>query len=142
MGERSMNPENEGALGKGRGPVRPRVLWGAGVLASLVVMTTVSMVTVRLATPQIVTFDMKGTMDLFLQQTAQQNLDEVKMKAVVTGFNAAMADSLSAWQSEHHVIILVPPAVVSVQHDITPDIRNDIARRMQAGQPLSLRGAP
>jgi len=142
MGERSMNPENEEAPGKGRGPVRPWVLWGAGVLASLVVMTTVSMVTVRLATPQVVTFDMKGTLDLFLQQTAQQNPDKSRMKVMVTDFNAAMADSLSAWQSEHHVIILVQPAVVSAQHDITPDIRNDIARRMQAGQPLSLRGAP
>lgn len=142
MGERSMNPENEEAPGKGRGPVRPWVLWGAGVLASLVVMTTVSMVTVQLATPQVVTFDMKGTLDLFLQQTAQQNPDKSRMKVMVTDFNAAMADSLSAWQSEHHVIILVQPAVVSAQHDITPDIRNDIARRMQAGQPLSLRGAP
>lgn len=142
MGERSMSPENEVAPGKGSGPVRPWVLWGAGVLAALVIMVTVSMVTVRLATPQVVTFDMKGTLDLFLQQTAQQKLDNVKMKAVVTDFNAAMADSLYAWQSAHNAIILVQPAVVSVQHDITPDIRNDIARRMQAGQPLSLRGNP
>lgn len=156
MGERSMSPENDERQNVSGEPLRGepivrstrespwmrrvfRGLWG---LAALAVMGNISYFTVRLTTPQVVTFDLKGTLDLFMQQTAQQKLDDVKMKAVVTDFNAAMADSLSAWQSGHNVIILVQPAVVSVQHDITPDIRNDIARRMQAGQPLSLQGAP
>lgn len=154
MGKRSMNPETEDVNAPGEGAKIPvvspgrespwmrrvsRGLWG---LAALAVMGNISYFTVRLTTPQVVTFDLKGTLDLFMQQTAQQKLDESRMKMMVTDFNAAMADSLYAWQSAHNAIILVQPAVVSVQHDITPDIRNDIARRMQAGQPLSLRGTP
>ncbi len=43
-----------------------------------------------------------------------------------------MIDSLAAWQQKHNAVILVQPAVVSVQPDITTAIRNDIAARMQS----------
>ncbi|MDU4242120.1 MAG: type-F conjugative transfer system protein TrbI [Bifidobacterium longum] len=100
-------------------------------LGLIMLMTGISVLTARYVSPQIVTFDMKGTMDIFIQQSAQLNLDEAGAKKIVSRFNQAMTESLMAWQQKHHAVILVQPAVVSVQPDITADIRNDIASRMQ-----------
>ena len=49
-------------------------------------------------------------------------------------FNAALSGSLDAWQASHNAIILVKPAVINPQRDITNEIRADIARRTQGGQ--------
>ncbi|WP_035890046.1 type-F conjugative transfer system protein TrbI [Kosakonia radicincitans] len=104
------------------------------MLVSQMIMTGISWIVLKADTPDVVTFDMKGTWDIFMQQSAQQNLDEAKAKALVTRFNLAMSDSLTDWQKKHNVIILVQPAVVSAQQDITTDIRNAIAVRMQEGK--------
>lgn len=104
------------------------------MLVSQMIMTGISWIVLKADTPEVVTFDMKGTWDIFMQQSAQQKLDEAKAKALVTRFNLAMSDSLTDWQKKHNVIILVQPAVVSAQQDITTDIRNDIAVRMQEGR--------
>ena len=105
------------------------VACGAG---ALLIVTGIAWGMARLVTPQVVTFDMKGTMDIFIQQSAQQKLDEARAKALVSRFNQAMIDSLAAWQQKRNAVILVQPAVVSVQPDITTAIRNDIAARMQS----------
>lgn len=114
------------------------VQWGIPVMAGaavLAVMAAISLVTVRLSTPEIVTFDMKGTMDAFLQQSMQIPLDEQQAKQRVSRFNAVLTRSLSDWQTRHHAIILVAPAVVSNQRDITLDIQNTVARAMSQGNP-------
>ena len=89
---------------------------------------------IKFTTPEIVVFDMKGTIDLFMQQSAQLQLDEDKAKALTSRFNTAMTDSLNEWQTSHNAIILVKPAAVSPLPDITTEIRSDIARRTQEGQ--------
>lgn len=103
-------------------------------LAGMLVMAGIAYVTAKAVTPDVVVFDMKGTVDLFKEQSAQLQLDEDKAKALTTRFNAALTDSLGEWQSSHNAIILVKPAVISPQRDITNDIRADIARRTQEGQ--------
>lgn len=111
--------------------------WGVlllGALAALVLMAAVSIITVHLSTPRIVSFDMKGTMDAFIQQTLQQKLTEEQSKVLMQRFNTALTDSLTEWQADHNVVILVAPAVVSSQPDITADIRNEIAMKMKGGQ--------
>lgn len=111
--------------------------WVTGVilgLAGLLTMTGVAYVTAKAVTPEVVVFDMKGTVDLFMQQSARLQLDEGRAKAMTLQFNAALTDSLDAWQSSHNAIILVKPAVMSPQRDITNEIRADIARRIQGGQ--------
>lgn len=138
MGESSMTTPDEsnsaGAVEEGEVRISSGRKWGVwvtGITAALTATVAISLLTVRLATPAIVTFDMKGTMDMFMQQSAQQKLDEASAKVLTRRFNAALTQSLSAWQQEHNVIILVSPAVVSAQPDITPQIRNEIAQRMQ-----------
>lgn len=78
-----------------------------------------------------VVFDMKGTIDLFMQQSAQKQLDENSARAITARFDQALKESLSAWEQEHDDLILVPPAVVMPVMNITPQIQADIARRMQ-----------
>ncbi|AEN67231.1 type-F conjugative transfer system protein TrbI (plasmid) [Enterobacter soli] len=102
-------------------------------LAGLLTMTGVAWVTAKAVTPEVVVFDMKGTVDLFMQQSAQLQLDEGRAKALTARFNTALTDSLGAWQASHNAIILVKPAVMSPQRDITDEIRADIARRTQGG---------
>lgn len=106
-------------------------LWALGGAALLATTVVVSLITVRLTTPVVVTFDMKGTMDLFMQQSVQLKLDEASTKALTQRFSNALKQSLVDWQKDHHAIILVAPAVVSQQTDITATIRSDINRRMQ-----------
>lgn len=137
MGESSMTTPDEtynaGAVRVGIVLKRRRQKWGMwalGIAAALAATVAISLLTVRLATPVIVTFDMKGTVDMFMQQSAQQKLEEATAKMLTRRFNAALTQSLSDWQRDHNVVILVSPAVVSTQGDITPQIRNEIAQRM------------
>ncbi|MEY8712335.1 type-F conjugative transfer system protein TrbI [Mangrovibacter phragmitis] len=108
------------------------VRWLTGGLTLLLLMVCVSLATVRMTTPDVVAFDMKGTIDLFMQQMMQQKLDAARVRHQTARFNDAMTASLTAWQDGHHAIILVAPAVVSDVPDITSAIRTDIAQRMQA----------
>ncbi|MGM8729569.1 type-F conjugative transfer system protein TrbI [Enterobacter hormaechei subsp. steigerwaltii] len=103
-------------------------------LAGILAMTGVAYVTAKAVTPEIVVFDMKDTIDLFMQQSAQLQLDEDKARTLTTRFNTALTDSLGEWQASHNAIILVKPAVMSSQRDITSEIRTDVARRIQGGQ--------
>lgn len=103
------------------------------LLVSQMVMTGITWIYMKTTEPEIVVFDMKGTVDLFMQQSAQLQLDENRAKAMTQQFNAALTGSLDAWQSSHNAIILVKPAVMSSQRDITNEIRADIARRIQGG---------
>ncbi|EPC7210287.1 type-F conjugative transfer system protein TrbI [Cronobacter dublinensis] len=108
--------------------------WQAGLLYSFIAflaMIAVSLVIVRLTRTEIVVFDMKGTIDLFVQQSAQQKMNEMQMQTVTRRFNEALTGSLQDWQYHHHAVILIAPAVVSEQRNITDEIRADIARRMR-----------
>lgn len=140
MGESSMNHDN-GISNDGEA-VRDgntKVSWitsravkiSAIVLASQMVITGIGWLYIKATTPEVVTFDMKGTMDLFIQQTLEQKLPEEQTKVLMARFNTAMKDSLQEWQDAHHSVILVAPAVVSQQTDITQEIRSGIATRMQ-----------
>jgi len=104
------------------------------VLVSQMVMTGITWIYMKNTEPEIVVFEMKGTVDLFMQQSAQLQLDENRAKAMTQQFNAALTGSLDAWQSSHNAIVLVKPAVMSPQRDITNEVRADIARRIQGGQ--------
>lgn len=111
-----------------------RALGIAAGVAIMVTMTCISYVTARCVMPQAVTFDMKGTMDAFIRQSAQQQLDEEKAQRLTSRFNSALNASLTDWQAQHQALILVKAAVVSTRPDITAEIQADIARRMQEGQ--------
>jgi conjugal transfer pilin signal peptidase TrbI len=122
---------------------RSRVGYRRGLMPALLVLGTVAInagITLWLVhrhLPETVTFDMKTTVDRFMDQSARHHLDETASRALTARFTASLNQSLTAWQASHHALILVKPAVVSGADDITPAIQQDVARRMRTerGQP-------
>lgn len=109
------------------------------VITALVVFTlacNVMLTRVMLAytTPRVVAFDMKKTLDNFMDSVSQKPLTEAQSKVLSDRFNEALEKSLADYQQQHHVLILVSPAVVQGASDVTRTIQHDIARRMKGAQ--------
>lgn len=109
------------------------------VITALVVFTlacNVMLTRVMLAytTPRVVAFDMKKTLDNFMDSVSQKPLTEAQSKVLSDRFNEALEKSLADYQQQHHVLILVSPAVVQGASDVTRTIQHDIARRMKGEQ--------
>ncbi|HBU6431952.1 TPA: type-F conjugative transfer system protein TrbI [Klebsiella oxytoca] len=106
------------------------------VITAFVVFTlacNVMLTRVMLAytTPRVVAFDMKKTLDSFMDSVSQKQLTEAQSKALSDRFNDALEKSLADYQQQHRVLILVSPAVVQGASDVTRTIQHDIARRMK-----------
>ncbi|MGX9334397.1 type-F conjugative transfer system protein TrbI (plasmid) [Klebsiella grimontii] len=81
--------------------------------------------------PRVVAFDMKKTLDSFMDSVSQKPLSEAQSKALSDRFNDALEQSLADYQKTNHVLILVSPAVVQGAPDVTRKIQTDIATRMK-----------
>lgn len=106
------------------------------VIVALVLFATatsafLSRVVLDYSTPRVVAFDMKKTLDSFMDSVSQKQLTEAQSKALSDRFNDALEKSLAEYQQQHHVVILVSPAVVQGAPDVTRNIQHDIARRMK-----------
>ena len=104
------------------------------VLFALATSAFLSRVVLEYSTPRVVAFDMKKTLDSFMDSVSQKQLSEAQSKALSERFNSALEQSLADYQQQHHVLILVSPAVVQGAPDVTRKIQTDIARRMKGGQ--------
>lgn len=109
------------------------------VIVALVLFVTatsafLSRVVLEYSTPRVVAFDMKKTLDSFMDSVSQKQLTEAQSKALSDRFNDALEKSLAEYQQQHHVVILVSPAVVQGAPDVTRNIQHDIARRMKGEQ--------
>ncbi|EPK5150434.1 type-F conjugative transfer system protein TrbI [Klebsiella pneumoniae] len=104
------------------------------VLFALVTSAFLSRVVLEYSTPRVVAFDMKKTLDSFMDSVSQKQLTEAQSKALSDRFNDALEKSLAEYQQQHHVVILVSPAVVQGAPDVTRNIQHDIARRMKGEQ--------
>ena len=104
------------------------------VLFALATSAFLSRVGLEYSTPRVVAFDMKKTLDSFMDSVSQKQLTEAQSKALSDRFNDALEKSLAEYQQQHHVVILVSPAVVQGAPDVTRNIQHDIARRMKGEQ--------
>ena len=104
------------------------------VLLALATSAFLSRVVLEYSTPRVVAFDMKKTLDSFMDSVSQKQLTEAQSKALSDRFNDALEKSLAEDQQQHHVVILVSPAVVQGAPDVTRNIQHDIARRMKGEQ--------
>ncbi|HCM7495675.1 TPA: type-F conjugative transfer system protein TrbI [Klebsiella pneumoniae] len=104
------------------------------VLLALATSAFLSRVVLEYSTPRVVAFDMKKTLDSFMDSVSQKQLTEAQSKALSDRFNDALEKSLAEYQQQHHVVILVSPAVVQGAPDVTRSIQHDIARRMKGEQ--------
>ena len=104
------------------------------VLFALATSAFLSRVVLEYSTPRVVAFDMKKTLDSFMDSVSQKQLTEAQSKALSDRVNDALEKSLGEYQQQHHVVILVSPAVVQGAPDVTRNIQHDIARRMKGEQ--------
>ncbi|HBR4691845.1 TPA: type-F conjugative transfer system protein TrbI [Klebsiella pneumoniae] len=106
------------------------------LLVSLVLTISAGMTRLMLTytTPRVVAFDMKKTLDSFMDSVSQKQLSEAQSKALSERFNAALEESLADYQKKNHVLILVSPAVVQGAPDVTLKIQTDIATRMKGAR--------
>ena len=104
------------------------------VLFALATSAFLSRVVLEYSTPRVVAFDMKKTLDNFMDSVSRKQLTESQSKALSDRFNDALEKSLDDWQQKNHVLILVSPAVVNGAPDVTLSIQRDIAKRMQGGR--------
>ncbi|MBF7982103.1 MULTISPECIES: type-F conjugative transfer system protein TrbI [Rahnella] len=107
----------------------PVAVVAAGMIA---LNAAIALLLIQWQTPVTVTFDMKGTVDQFMTQTAQHQLTQGESDALTLRFTTALDASLKDYQHRHDALILVAPSVVSGVKDITVDIQRDVARRMRA----------
>lgn len=106
----------------------------AAVLAVLAGLLWLGLLTWQVwSQPVPVTFDMRGTVDTFTAQTAEQHLTDDEKARLVARFNDALTQSLADWSAVHHRPVLVKAAVVSGLDDITAEIQRDIGSRMRRG---------
>ncbi|QZY82935.1 type-F conjugative transfer system protein TrbI (plasmid) [Klebsiella sp. CTHL.F3a] len=104
------------------------------ILFTLATSVFLSRVVLEYTTPRVVAFDMKKTLDSFMDSVSQKQLTEAQSKALSDRFNDALEKSLADYQQQHHVVILVSPAVVQGAPDVTRNIQHDIAHRMKGAQ--------
>lgn len=117
----------------------PFIFRRGAVILALIIFTLatsvfISRVVLEYTTPRVVVFDMKKTLDSFMDSVSQKQLTEAQSKALSDRFNDALEKSLADYQQQHHVLILVSPAVVQGASDVTRTIQHDIARRMKGAQ--------
>ena len=79
---------------------------------------------------KIVTFDIKGTINLFLSQTRGSELNEEQIKNLTIKFNDALDSTVKSYSQNNDVLILVKPSVVYGAEDITNEIQHLISEKM------------
>ncbi|WP_261653622.1 type-F conjugative transfer system protein TrbI [Erwinia mallotivora] len=134
MGTLSSNDIRRGIVAQTRRRLRHRGRLLLLAVALIAVNAGISALMAEWRTPDVVTFDMKGTIDRFMDQSSRKNLDEATSRALTERFTSNLNRSIEDWQASHRALILVTPAVVSGARDITRDVQQDVARKMQAGQ--------
>lgn len=102
-------------------------------LALLVASVLCSVAYIRFTAPNYVSFDFRGTVDAFTEQSAQQPLSEDARERLAAQFSVALDRSLAEYQARHNAVILVSSAVVAGAPDITAHIQETISQKMQAG---------
>lgn len=107
---------------------------GILVTAFTLMNAGISLWLIQTHSPTVVAFNMKATLDAFMDQSAKASLNEAQGAALAARFNTALNESLAAYQADHQALILVQPAVVGGAEDITGTIQHDIARRMRGAQ--------
>nr|WP_255478946.1 TrbI F-type domain-containing protein [Pantoea sp. ME81] len=82
--------------------------------------------------PALVTFDMKGTTNALIRQSAKLDLTDEQRRALLTRFDQSVTTATAEYAASHGAAILVSPAVVNGLPDATPEIQARLAELMKA----------
>lgn len=85
--------------------------------------------------PALVTFDMKGTMNAFIRQSAKLQLTDEQRHQLLSRFDRNLTAAAEGYAREHHAAVLVAPAAVTGLPDATPDIQARLASLMKGTAP-------
>lgn len=120
---------------KKRGKHRNRCIIPVACVAACMIAFNagIALLLIQSQKPVTVAFDMKGTIDQFMNQTAQHQLTEQQSAALSERFTHALETSIADYQRRRHAIILVSPSVVAGAEDITGAIQRDISHHMREG---------
>lgn len=83
--------------------------------------------------PVLVTFDMKGTTNALIRQSAKLDLNDDQRRALLTRFDQSVTTATAEYAASHGAAILVSPAVVTGLPDATSEIQARLAELMKAG---------
>jgi conjugal transfer pilin signal peptidase TrbI len=101
------------------------------VAACMIVLNAgIALLLIQWMAPVTVTFDMRGTVDAFMDQTAKKSLSDEQSSQLADRFTDALENSVGEYQRKHRAVILVVPSVVAGAEDITDKIQRDVAARM------------
>ena len=95
---------------------RRALITGGLMVAILAANAVVTRIMIAHSTPRVVAFDMKKTLDNFMDSVSRKQLTESQSKALSDRFNDALEKSLDDWQQKNHVLILVSPAEIGRAH--------------------------
>lgn len=103
------------------------------VLLSLSFMSLIGACLWQRIKPQgIVEFDVKGTVALFSSELANaQNLSSTQSAALIAEFPQAMNAGIQEYAHDHHVIVVVSPAIAGGADDATAPIQQLIQSNME-----------
>ncbi|WP_370608213.1 type-F conjugative transfer system protein TrbI [Citrobacter meridianamericanus] len=110
--------------------VKPVALVVAGMT---VLNAAITLLLIQWLQPEMVSVDLTGTVNSFVNQAAGQQLDEKQMQVLTARFHTVLRASLTDWQQANRAVVLVAPAVVGGTRDITAEIQAEVARRMAEG---------
>lgn len=79
---------------------------------------------------KIVSFNMKDTINSFLEQVSKNNLDDEKITEITKKFNRSLDYAITSYANDNNVLILVNQAVVKGSDDVTDKIQYLIAENM------------
>ncbi|HCB2859844.1 type-F conjugative transfer system protein TrbI [Klebsiella aerogenes] len=96
----------------------------------LVTNAAITLLLMQWRAPQMVSFDMQGTVNQFMSQVSSGHLSDEQVKATTARFNTALDAALNDYQQQHGALILVAPAVVGGVPDITDTIQSAVADTM------------
>lgn len=103
------------------------------LVTAVLLATAASIAALRITGPRFVSFDLRGTLETFAEQSAEAAHSEEQSQALADRFGKALDASLNEYQQGNGAIILVKSAVVAGTPDITEQIQQAIAAKMQRG---------
>lgn len=115
-----------------------RKIIGVCVLVNLLMMAVLlALLHVYPTSPRVVSFDLKGTVNLFSEQLAGDNLSQDAQSKAISSFSNALNQATQDYASTHHVVILTSPSVIAGAEDVTPAIQTLTAKLEQQQQGAS-----
>lgn len=81
--------------------------------------------------PEIVTFDLNATLAQYQAALKAKNITPTEQVKRIGIFSQVISSTTQAYSEKHHVIIMVPNAIVAGKTDKTREIQQAIIRAMQ-----------